>query len=127
MLSLCDFQSGHQEVSFTEPLYSKVHESGKLVMQNADPITQEQIESELAGIQRRWAQMLHHLSQREETLEEVLKEWQQTEDVMDELLGWLKDMRLVLGQDLPDNYDDLQRELHRCKVRSSFEVPIVYS
>ena len=44
---------------------------------------------------------------------------------MEELLAWLKDMRLLLASHLPDSYDDLQGELKKCEVCGGYFIRLI--
>jgi hypothetical protein len=50
-------------------------------------------------------------------MEAVLKQWQECEGEIEDILVWLKDTRLILTAELPTVYDQLQAELNKCKVK----------
>ena len=102
-----------------EPLYNKVQETGKLLMQCSDEGAKAKIQADLDRVQQHWFQIVGQLEGRREQLDGVLREWNDMEFAMEEVLLWLKDIRQAMVYDLPDNYDELQRELQQCRVSTS--------
>ncbi len=86
-------------------------------MQYADDTAKENINKDLEHIQQQWFQIVGQLEGRRHELEGILAEWTGMEDCMEDVLGWLKDMRLAIACDLPHHYDDLNTYLQQCNVR----------
>ena len=85
-------------------------------MQEADPATRAALSAELDALKQHWLATASALQNRRVQFTEVLQEWEHMDDVMEDVLFWLKEMRLALDSDLPTNYDDLQRALKQCQV-----------
>lgn len=110
------FQASQKDLSMTEPLYNKIHEAGKLIKHSSDAGAKQQIQTELDTLDKQWLALGEKLNERKQHLESILNQWSVTEDEMEEVLTWLKDIRKSLVNDLPDSYDELQKELQLCTV-----------
>ena len=104
-------------MNMTEPLYHKVVDAGKLIMQNCDVSAGKSIQDDLDGLESLWVNLMEKVDEKKGHLESILTLWARTEDGMEEVLLWLKDIRRCLINDLPDSYDQLQKELQQCTVR----------
>jgi hypothetical protein len=61
-------------------------------------------------------QIYNKVEEERQRLEGVQKDWRDCEEDIEDILTWLKSIRTLLNADVPDNYDDLQADLTRCKV-----------
>ena len=110
------FQSLQTDVKSSEVLLHKTNDTGKMLMQNTDLDTQNKIQADLNELQKKWEGLIGEIDTRQHDLETVIHQWEETEEGMEDLFEWLKDIRKSLTHELPDNYDDLLRELQMCKV-----------
>ena len=106
-------------MNMTEPLFHKVVEAGKLIMQSCDMSAGKSIQDDLDGLEAQWVNLMEKVDEKKRHLDSILGLWSLTEDGMEEVLLWLKDIRKSLVTDLPDSYDQLQKELQQCMVRMS--------
>ena len=109
-------QSLQTDVKSAEMLLHKTNDTGKILMQNSDLDTQNRIQAELNRSNKKSESLIGELDSRQHDLETIIRQWEETEEGMEDLLEWLKDIRKSIMHELPDNYDDLLRELHMCKV-----------
>ena len=109
-------QSIHREFSQHEPMYQKVHEAGRILIQNSDEESQELVRANLDSLQQQWMAVASKIDDRRGHLEDLMNQWQDCENGIEDILGWLKDIRRSLSADLPMTFDDLQRELQKCSV-----------
>lgn len=72
----------------------------------------------MAQVQQHWHQIFVKLDGEREKLEGVLKQWRECEDDIEEILTWLKDTRKSMSGSLPHAYEELQADMHRCKVNA---------
>lgn len=107
---------GQREVAASEPIYQQLTNLGRELQSMADPGARREIHGDLQTVQERWFNIIHSLEQRREELENMMGEWSDAEAGIEDVLTWLREMRIALGHELPDNYDQLQRELQQCKV-----------
>ena len=89
---------------------------GNQLLLRADNTAQEELRVSMAQIQQHWHQIYVKLDGEREKLEGVLKQWQECEEDIEDILTWLKDTRKSLGTSLPTAYEELQADMHRCKV-----------
>lgn len=99
-----------------EPTLKTVHDQSQPLLQRADDKAQEELKVSTAQLEQHWHHLLGKLDEHKERLEGVLKQWQECEEDIEDILSWLKETRKALNVDLPTNYDELQADLHRCKV-----------
>lgn len=104
------------EFKLQEESLKQIKEHSKPLLQNGNDKAREQIRVSTAQLQQHWHQLNTKLDEQCEHLEGVLKQWQECEGEIEDILSWLKDTRLTLTADLPTAYDQLQAELSKCKV-----------
>lgn len=112
------FQNTQNEFKLQEDLFKNMNTQGKQLLQRADDKAQEELKVSMAQVQQHWHQIFVKLDGERERLEGVLRQWRECEDDIEEILTWLKDSRKSLVGNLPNVYEDLQADLHRCKVRN---------
>ena len=103
-------------MSTAEPIYKKLTDLGVQLQATSDAGARERIHDNLRQIQERWISILSSLEGRRGQLEGMMELWAETELSIEDVLRWLREMRLALAHELPDNYDQLQWELQQCKV-----------
>lgn len=64
-----------------------------------------------------FTQVYNKLEEERVRLEALQKDWRECEEDIEEILTWLRGIRLMLNADIPNTYDDLQADLNRCRVR----------
>ncbi len=95
-------------------------DAAKVLMQVASPESRARIRKELDGLHQDWIQMMEEIEEKQQHLEGVLQKWSEVEDGMEDMLQWLKEVRQVLSHDLPDNFDELQKEQQLCRVSGKY-------
>lgn len=103
-------------------MFKNMNTQGKQLLQRADDKAQEELKVSMAQVQQHWHQIFVKLDGERERLEGVLRQWRECEDDIEEILTWLKDSRKSLVGNLPNVYEDLQADMHRCKVRNMVPV-----
>ncbi len=88
-------------------------------MQRADEPATEEVKVCLAQLDDNWCQSYSRLDQHRDRLEQILRQWRECEDDIDDILAWLRETRQILAADLPTEYDTLQADLNMCKVGES--------
>ena len=107
----------HQrDMTSSEPIYQKLTDLGEQLQTTADPEAKALVEHELLGVQERWVGIVRTLEERRAELERLMANWSSTEAGIDDIVTWLREIRLSLAHELPDNYDQLEHELRQCKV-----------
>ena len=105
------------EFKLQEESLNQINSQAQPLLQKGDDKAKDQIKVSTAQLQQHW----HHLNTRLEVqckhMEAVLKQWQECEGEIEDILVWLKDTRLTLTAELPTVYDQLQAELNKCKVK----------
>lgn len=110
------FQNMQNEFKLQEDQFKNMNTQGKQLLQRADDKAQEELKVSMAQVQQHWHQIFVKLDGERERLEGVLKQWRECEDDIEEILTWLKDTRKSLTGNLPNAYEDLQADMHKCKV-----------
>lgn len=100
-----------------EDNFKKLNEVCQELLQRADPAAQAEIRETLSSIQQRWHRTLGRFDGQRERLEDIIAQWRLCEQEMEDILSWLGELRRILSTDLPESYDELQRDLNHCKVR----------
>ena len=108
------------EFKLQEDLFKNMNTQGKQLINRADDKAQEELKISMAQVQQHWHQIFVKLDGEREKLEAVLRQWQECEDDIEDILTWLKDTRKTLANTLPSAYEDLQADMHRCKVRIEY-------
>ena len=126
-IQLCSlFQQTQNEFKLQEDTFKNMNIQGNQLLLRADDIAQEELRVSMAQIQQHWHQIYVKLDGEREKLEGVLKQWQECEEDIEDILTWLKDTRKSLGTSLPTAYEELQADMHRCKVQLSSIFYVVY-
>lgn len=115
IFSVC-FQQTQNEFKLQEDMFKSMNTQGNQLLLRADDTAQEELRVSMAQIQQHWHQIYVKLDGERERLEGVLKQWQECEEDIEEILTWLKDTRKALTGGLPTAYEELQADMHRCKV-----------
>ncbi|KAH3846261.1 hypothetical protein DPMN_088560 [Dreissena polymorpha] len=103
------------EFKLQEDMFKNMNSQGKQLLQRADDKAQEELRVSMAQVQQHWHQIFVKLDSEREKLEGVLKHWRECEDDIEEILTWLKDTRKSLLGNLPNAYEELQADMHKCK------------
>ncbi|XP_041353316.1 nesprin-1-like isoform X4 [Gigantopelta aegis] len=103
------------ELRLQEDNLKKVRDLGNTLLQRADGDAAEELKVCLAQLQHSYLETFSQLEEHRAHLEEVLKEWKECEEDIEDILGWLKETRKSLSSELPSKYDDLQSDLSICK------------
>lgn len=106
------------EFKLQEDVLKKVHEQSQVLLHRADSDAADEIKVCTAHLQQYWHQLYGRLDDQCTKLEAVLKQWEECEEDIEDILTWLKDTRQSVTADLPTVYDQLQAQLHKCRVRS---------
>lgn len=106
-----------------EDTFRRVHEQGQFLVPRADSTASEEIKVSMAQLQQHWYELFGRLETHCSRLEDILCQWQECEDEIEDVLTWLKDTRKILSADFPTTYDALQVELQKCKVGFSPFLP----
>ncbi|XP_076464753.1 nesprin-1-like [Babylonia areolata] len=110
------------EFKLQEESFRKLHELGSTLLQRADPSAAQEIKVVTAQVQHAWLEVYNKLEEQRVRLEALQGDWRQCEEDIEEILAWLKNIRLKLNADIPNTYDDLQADLTRCKdIAASFD------
>jgi len=109
-------QNMQNEFKLQEDLFKNMNTQGKQLLQRADDKAQEELKVSMAQVQQHWHQIFVKLDGERERLEGVLKQWRECEDDIEEILTWLKNTRKSLTGTLPHAYEELQADMHKCKV-----------
>ncbi|KAI8785249.1 nesprin-1, partial [Biomphalaria glabrata] len=104
-----------RELTMQEATYNKIQELGAIVLQYADLTEAETVQEILSDLQNRWLRIFGQLGEHMSRFKVVNKQWLRCENDIDELLLWLKDIRLVVQSDLPTTYEEIQKELNICR------------
>ena len=123
LLLLCAFslfQQTQNEFKLQEDTFKNMNLQGNQLLQRADDKAQEELRISMAQIQQHWHQIYVKLDGEREKLEGVLKQWSECEEDIEDILTWLKDTRKSLSTGLPTAYEELQADMHRCKVKFSW-------
>ena len=91
-------------------------DQSKPLLQRADSDAKEELRVCTAQLQQHWHQVHGKVDAHIDNLETVLKQWQECEDDIEDILMWLKQTRQSLSGELPTSYDQLQAELNKCRV-----------
>jgi hypothetical protein len=113
-------QTGQKEIAMTEPLYHKLHETGKLLVPTVDSESRNKITNDLSNCEKQWLDIIASLDSRKESLNDILRLWDETESGMEDTLAWLKGIRHEVTRDLPESYDDLVMCLQQCQVKTVY-------
>lgn len=113
-----------KQVSVQEGSYLSLNEAGKSLLRNSDRMAGDDLRNQLMEIQNRWHWLTSRLRKQDNKLTEILGRWEEGESIIDDLQAWLRDAHSMLDKPLPTQYEELQRELQRCKVSRSFNIHI---
>lgn len=105
------------EFKVREETLQQINEQAQPLLQKGDDKAREHLKVCTAQLQQHWHHLNTKLEEQLKRLEGVLKQWQECEGEIEDILSWLKDTRLTLAVELPTAYDQLQAELGKCKVR----------
>ena len=97
-------------------MFKSMNSQGNQLLLRADDTAQEELRVSMAQIQQHWHQIYVKLDGERERLEGVLRQWRECEEDIEDILTWLKDTRKALSGGLPTAYEELQADMHRCKV-----------
>eukprot|EP00057_Strongylocentrotus_purpuratus_P017920 XP_011672394.1 PREDICTED: nesprin-1 [Strongylocentrotus purpuratus] len=111
-------------VSVQEGSYLSLNEAGKSLLRNSDRMAGDDLRNQLMEIQNRWHWLTSRLRKQDNKLTEILGRWEEGESIIDDLQAWLRGAHSMLDKPLPTQYEELQRELQRCKVSRSFNIHI---
>jgi len=100
-----------------EDSFKSMSSQGRQLEQRADVKAAEEVRVSMAQVSQHWHQVFVRLDGERERLEGVLRQWRECEDDIEEILTWLKDTRRSLTGNLPHAYEDLQADMHKCKVQ----------
>ena len=107
----------HQrDMASSEPIYQKLTALSEQLQATSEPGVSSSLRRDLTAIQDRWVEMARKLEDRRADLERLMGNWSSTEAGIDDIVTWLREIRLSLAHELPDNYDQLEHELRQCKV-----------
>ncbi|XP_046571092.1 nesprin-1-like isoform X2 [Haliotis rubra] len=110
-----------QEFQLQEHSFRQIHEIGRDLQQRADPVAKDQVKVNMEQLERSWCDSYSRLEHHRLHLEELLQEWQECEEDIDDILAWLRETRQILAADLPTVYDNLQADLNNSKdIATSF-------
>ncbi|ESO86158.1 hypothetical protein LOTGIDRAFT_129690, partial [Lottia gigantea] len=112
---LQDINTTKEHFKLKENEFKKVNNMGNILLEQADLTACKEIKVCLAQLEHSWYQVYSQLEEHRVRLEDLFKQWHDCEEDIDEILAWLKEPRAILERDVPDNYDDIQREINRCK------------
>lgn len=87
------------------------------LMLSCDPRARSSIQQDLSALEQRWLRLDERLSRQMNSLEKTVNLWEDVELDMNQILSRITDTRSRLQSPLPDNFDDLERELQNCKVK----------
>lgn len=104
------------EFRVREDALKQINEQAQPLLQKGNDKAREHLKVCTAQLQQHWYQLNTKLKEQCKQLEGVLKQWQECEAEIEDILSWLKDTRLTLTAELPTAYDQLQAELGKCKV-----------
>ncbi|XP_030855590.1 nesprin-1 isoform X4 [Strongylocentrotus purpuratus] len=102
-------------VSVQEGSYLSLNEAGKSLLRNSDRMAGDDLRNQLMEIQNRWHWLTSRLRKQDNKLTEILGRWEEGESIIDDLQAWLRGAHSMLDKPLPTQYEELQRELQRCK------------
>ncbi|XP_063958479.1 nesprin-1-like [Lytechinus pictus] len=102
-------------VSVQEGSYLSLNEAGKSLLRNSDRVAGDDLRNQLMEIQNRWHWLTSRLRKQDNKLAEILGRWEEGESIIDDLQSWLREAHGMLDKQLPTQYEELQRELQRCK------------
>jgi len=80
-------ETSQKDMNMTEPLYHKVVDAGKLIMQNCDVSAGKSIQDDLDGLESLWVNLMEKVDEKKGHLESILTLWARTEDGMEEVLA----------------------------------------
>ena len=86
-------------------------------MTHCDVMARSDVQRGLSRAEEGWLSLLQRLDERRHELETLLRRWRGVEAGLDDGLLYLKQVRQQLQLPLPDSFDQLQLELHKCQVR----------
>ncbi|KAK3091260.1 hypothetical protein FSP39_018383 [Pinctada imbricata] len=104
-----------EEIRSQEDKFKRLHEQSKPLLQKADDNAREEVKVKISQLQHQSHGIVGKLESHVTRLTDVLKQWQECEEDIEDILTWLKDTRKTLTSDLPTSYDLLQTELTKCK------------
>ena len=111
-----------KSVEFQETHYLSLNDAGKSLLRNSARPAAEQLKSELTSVQKNWHQVTTGLRKNTQYLEGIIGQWEDSDQLMDEMHCWLRTNRKVLNQPLPQDYEELQKGLEKCKeIENSFD------
>ena len=116
------YQNMKNEFKLQEETLKQINEQAQPLLQKGNDKAREQLKVSTAQLQQHWHQLNTKLEDQCKHLEGVLKQWQECEAEIEDILTWLKDTRLTLTAELPTAYDQLQIEHSKCKVSYLFNI-----
>ncbi|KAH9507316.1 hypothetical protein Btru_056892 [Bulinus truncatus] len=103
------------EFSLQEATYHKINEYGENLLHHTGFNEAGHVQDVLSDLRGRWLRIFGQLGDQKSRFEDVNKQWLHCEDDIEELLLWLKEIRLGIQSDLPTTFDELQMELNTCR------------
>ncbi|KAH9507313.1 Nesprin-1 [Bulinus truncatus] len=103
------------EFSLQEATYRKINEFGENLLHHTGFNEAGHVQDVLSDLRGRWLRIFGQLGDQKSRFEDVNKQWLHCEDDIEELLQWLKEIRLAIQSELPTTFDELQMELNTCR------------
>jgi hypothetical protein len=112
-------QAIQQDLFHNDVQYKRATALGRALLHNMnDERTRMELGRSVDSQQADWLQLMATVQGEREHLESLLREWRRTEAMVDEIDTRLRDLKRALTSNVSDNYESLQLELLRCKVRA---------
>ncbi|KAK6181522.1 hypothetical protein SNE40_009358 [Patella caerulea] len=103
------------QFKYQESDFKQIHDLGNTLLHQADLEASKEIKVCMAQLEHSWYQVYTQLDEHRAKLEDCLQQWRDCEDDIDDILAWLKETRIILNTEVPQNYDDIQLDINRCK------------
>lgn len=98
------FQKSERDFAGHQQIYEKVQNLGLELGQNQD----------IEHLRNDWLEALEKVDQKKQQIHNALRNWNNVNDSLDEMLSWLRRVRATLSQKMPEDHDTLRSSLHEC-------------